>query len=364
MLHLLYLLSFIYFGIIFTFAIGVLFLKKGKNKQIHSISIIIAARNEEKYLPILLEQIANQNYPPGKYEIIVADDRSTDQTSEIIREFQDKYSNIKAIRIEKENIKLVGKKGALDAAIKAAKYEILAFTDADCLPSENWLQEINKHFSEETDFVAGYSPLINSSKFLLMLKNLERASIFAVTAGGFAWNWGVTCTARNMAYSKSIFNKVNGFEGIGHLKSGDDDLMLQKMNRHIRKMNFMFTSDSVVFSHDKENLSEHADLESRRASKWKYYPFSIQLMTLFILLFYSVFIFSLICTIVGTLQLSSFFNLFLIKTIPEFLLLFFFLIRIKKIKLLWVFPLAELIYLPYFIFFALKGTFGKFKWKE
>ena len=364
MLHLLYLLSFIYFVIIFTFAIGVLFLKKGRNSRTNSISIIVAARNEEKYLPLLLEKIANQNYPLDKYEIVIADDRSTDRTSEIIRGFQDKYNNIKAIRIEKENIKLVGKKGALDDAIKAAKYEILAFTDADCLPSENWLQEINKHFSEETDFVAGYSPLINSSKFLLMLKNLERASIFAVTAGGFAWNWGVTCTARNMAYRKSIFNKVNGFEGIGHLKSGDDDLMLQKMNKYIRKMNFMFTSDSIVFSNDKEDLREHADLESRRASKWKYYPFSIKLMTLFIFLYYSVFIFSLICTIIGTIQLSSFFNLFLIKTIPEFLLLFFFLIRIREIKLLAVFPLAEFIYLPYFIFFALKGTFGKFKWKE
>ena len=364
MLHLLYLFNFIYFGIIFTFAIGVLFLKKGKNKKINSISIIVAARNEERYLPLLLEKIANQNYPRDKYEIVLADDRSTDRTSEIIWKFQNKYSNIKAIRIEKENIKLVGKKGALDAAIKAAKHEILAFTDADCLPSENWLKEINKYFSEETDFVTGYSPLINFPQFLSMLKNLERASIFSITAGGFAWNWGVTCTARNMAYRKSIFNKVNGFEGIGHLKSGDDDLMLQKMNKHIRKMNFMFTSDSIVFSHDKENLREHADLECRRASKWKYYTFGIKLMTLFIFLYYSVFSCSLIGAIIGTIQLSSFLNLVLIKIIPEFLLLFFFLIRIKKTRLLLAFPLAELIYLPYFIFFALKGTFGKFKWKE
>ncbi len=364
MLHLLYLLSFIYFGIIFTFAIGILLLKKGNNKQINAIAIIVAARNEEKYLPLLLEKIANQNYPHDKYEIVLADDRSTDKTSKIIREFQNKYKNIKMVSIKKENKTLVGKKGALDAAIKSAKYEILAFTDADCLPSENWLKEINKYFSEETDFVAGYSPLINSSKLLSMLKNLERASIFAVTAGGFAWNWGVTCTARNLAYRKELFQKVNGFEGIGHLKSGDDDLMLQKMNRHIRKMNFMFTSDSEVVSHDKEKMHEHADLESRRASKWKYYPFNIKLMTLFIFLFYSVFISSLICAIIGTIKLSSFFNLFFVKTIPEFLLLFFFLIRIKKIKLLSLFPLAELIYLPYFIFFALKGTFGKFKWKE
>ncbi len=364
MLHLFYILSFIYFGIIFSFALGVLFLKKGKNKQINSISIIVAARNEEKYLPLLMEKIANQNYPHDKYEIVVTDDRSTDRTDVIIREFQDKYNNINAIRIEKENINLVGKKGALDAAIKAAKYEILAFIDADCLPSKNWLKEINKHFSEETDFVTGYSPLINSSKLLSMLKNLERASYFAVTAGSASLNWYITTCARNMAYRKDLFQKVNGYSGIGHIRSGDDDLMMQKMSKYIRKTNFMFSSESIVASFDKDDLQQMVHLESRRASKWKYYPFSLKLMTFSILIYYIGFIFSFFSFIFGNVSFHVFLNLLFIKIIPEFLLLTFFLFRINKIKLLTVFPLAELIYLPYFIFFALKGTFGKFKWKN
>ncbi len=178
------------------------------------------------------------------------------------------------MKITHESSLLVGKKNALNEAIKLAKYDILAFTDADCLPSPFWLQEINSHFTDETEFVAGYAPLLVKPKWLSTLKNLERSSIFALTAGSFGWNWAVTCTARNMAYRKELFKKKNGFQGIGHLRSGDDDLMLQKLAP--KKMRFMFSEKSFVPSDDKKNIKEQVNLETRRASKWNYYPISIK----------------------------------------------------------------------------------------
>ena len=364
MLIFLFIISFFYFGIISFFTIGILLLKKEFNQHPQKISVIIAARNEEKHLPELLDILLNQNYEKNKYEIIVADDRSIDRTSEIVEQLQKNHSNLKLVKIHKENKEIMGKKGALDAAIKEAKYDILAFTDADCLPSKNWLSEINRHFTTDTDFISGYSPLIVKNKFLFFLKNLERASIFAITAGGFGWNSGITCTARNMAYRKSLFNKVNGFSGIGYLSSGDDDLMLQKMLKYIKKMNFMFSQCSIVESYDKRNLREHADLESRRASKWKYYPLSIKLMTLFIFTYYIIFLLSFIGFIFNYISAVNFLYILLIKIISEFLLLLIFLIKIQRKSLLLAFPLAELVYIPYFIFFALKGTFGTFKWKN
>ncbi len=364
MLAFLFVISFFYFGIISFFIVGILILKKEFNQHPQKISVIIAARNEEKYLPELLEILINQSYKKDDYEIIVADDRSTDRTSEIVKQFQKNNSNLKLVKIHKENKELIGKKGALDAAIKEAKHNILAFTDADCKPSLNWLLELNKHFTVDTDFIAGYSPLIVRNKFLSFLKNLERVSIFAITAGGFGWNLGITCTARNMAYRKSLFNKVNGFYGIGYLSSGDDDLMLQKMSKYTKKMNFMFSRDSIVESFDKRNLQEHADLESRRASKWKYYPLSIKLMTLFIFTYYIIFLLSFIGFIFNYISTVNFLYILLIKIISEFLLLLIFLIKIQRKRFLLAFPLAELIYIPYFIFFGLKGTFGTFKWKN
>ncbi len=357
-------LSFIYLCFVLFFILGIFRLSKKTNNKIQDISVIIAARNEEKYLPELLKILRNQNYPIKNYEVIVVNDRSEDSTSQIVKDFQKSFPNLKLVKIDKKSDELFGKKNAINSAIKQAKFEILAFTDADCLPSQNWLKSINSYFTYKVDFLAGFSPLIQKNRFISMLKNLERASIFAITAGSFGWNWGVTCTGRNMIYRKSIFEKVNGFAGIGHLKSGDDDLLLQKMSKHIRKMNFMFSQDSIVKSFDKDHPTEHIDLETRRASKWKYYPISIKILTLFFFFYYLVFALSLVMLILGNISILQFVELSLIKIVPEFILLITFLAKIKQIKIMQTFPLAEIFYIPYFIYFALKGTLGTYKWKE
>ncbi len=358
-------LSLIYCLIVLSFFFGIFFLKKGKNKSFNKFSIIIAARNEEKHLPELLEILLAQNYPKDHYEIIVADDRSIDKTSLIIKEYSQRFPNLKLVQIMEESENLIGKKNALNTAIKKAEYDILAFTDADCLPNKNWLSEINRHFSNQIDFVTGYSPLIlKENKFLDSLKNFERATHFAVVAGSLGLNWKITCAARNMAYRKSLFEKVNGFSGIGHLRSGDDDLMLQKMAKHIRKANFMFLEDAIVPSFDKDNLQEMAHLETRRASKWVHYTLPVKIMTFFFLIYYLAFIFAFFSFVFNLLNLNIFLLILLLKIIPEFLLIFLFLIKVKRTKLMLVFPILELIYIPYFIFFGLKGTFGKYRWKN
>ncbi len=358
------LLSSIYFLLIIAFTIGILQIHHAKNKNIQNISVIIAARNEEKFLPGLLAKLIQQNYPVDKFEIIIADDRSTDRTAKIVHDFQQKFPNIKYLHIEKENPHLLGKKGALQKAIESASNEILAFTDADCLPSKNWLREINLHFTKNIDYLAGYSPLLLSPSFFFYLKNLERASHFAVVAGSIGLGWLITSSARNIAYRKSVFQKSEGFSEIGHIRSGDDDLLLQKMAKNIRKAGFIFSKDAIVPSRDKENKKEMLDLESRRASKWKYYPLSVQLMTLFIFLYYLIFATYFLIHLFK-LDFSSIFwlNLFL-KIGSEFLLLMTFLSKTHKLRYLAFFPLAELFYIPYFIFFGLKGTFGKYRWKN
>ena len=356
--------SSIYCLIVCLFIFGLIKIGKAQNRTLLKFSVIVAARNEEKYLPLLLEKLVKQDYPKENYEIIVADDRSTDNTSQIIEKFAHKFPILKSVRIIEESDKLIGKKNALNEAIKISKNEILAFTDADCVPSINWLRELNKHFDGSTDFVAGYSPLLSKGKKFNLLKNLERASHFAVVAGSLGLDWKITCAARNMAYRKCVFEKAEGFSGIGHLRSGDDDLMLQKIAGFVRKSNFMFSEDSIVPSFDKDNIREMKDLETRRASKWFYYTFPVKIMTLFFLIYFVVFGFSVPGIIIGYLDFDQFLLIFLLKIVPEFFLLFVFLLKVRRLKLLTFFPILELIYIPYYIFFGLKGTFGKYRWKN
>jgi len=332
---------------------------------IKKISVVIAARNEEKHLPELLSALTRQNYPDDAYEVIVINDRSTDATKDILEQFALKHNNFRVINIVKENPVIVGKKNAINEGIKAADYPLLAFTDADCIPGINWLAEINRHFRNDIDFLVGYSPLIVvQSKFLSMLKNLERAIYFSLAAGSFGWKWGVTCTARNMAYRKDLFLKVNGFSGISHIPSGDDDLLMQKMIPFVRKMTFMLTPESVVPSYDKTKYSDQLELETRRASKFRYHPTSVQLLSVFILLFFLLQLSLSVELITGIISLKFFFILIGLKTLIDFFLLQFFLFRLKSEKLLLMLPLYETIYPLFYIFISIKGTLGKYKWKR
>ncbi len=85
-----YTFALLYFTIIFSFFIGIVFLENSKNKNINKISIIIAARNEEKHLPNLLDSLISQNYPTENFEIIIIDDRSEDKTAAIVNGYKAK----------------------------------------------------------------------------------------------------------------------------------------------------------------------------------------------------------------------------------------------------------------------------------
>ena len=357
------LLSVFYYLILFSFIIGIFRLSNKRDNNLKPISIIVAARNEAKNISPLIESILLQDYPRELIELVIADDRSEDKTSDIIMQYARQYPFIKLVKITKNHPDLVGKKGAIDAAIKVANYEILAFTDADCIVGSGWLKEINAHFTDEIDFLAGYSFIDMGNKFLTGLKNLERSAIFAAISGSFGMNWAITCTAGNMAYRKSIYQKIGGFGEIGKIKSGDDDLMIQRMRNEIREMNFIFNQSAMVYTKNINNLQEHVQRESRRASKWKYYTPAIKSMTLLVFLYYLVFLAALGFMLPGLFDAVSFIIFLALKIMFESLLIALFLQKIKKMKLLIFLPIAELIYLPYFIYFGLRGTFGKYKWK-
>lgn len=357
-------LAILYVAIIMYFFFGIFLNSKQYNTELKEFSIIVAARNEEKNIAELLQTLTNQNYPKNRYEIIIADDRSTDGTAEIVKEFQVNNSNLKLVQIKAENPEIVGKKGAISQAVKLAENPILVFTDADCLPKRNWVQEVSRHFLPEVDFVAGYSIILNKNSFFQKIKNLERSAFFAVITGAFGYNWGISATAGNMAYKKKLFEKVNGFSGISKIRSGDDDLMLHKMNAYIRKLNFMFSKDSIIFSHGCENSHQQINQETRRGSKWRYYPISIKILTLFVMVFYLFYSALFVTCCAGFVSWNLFFIITVMKIVSEFCLLTAFLKKVNQLKLMLLFPIAEIFYIPYFIFFGLKGTFGKYKWKE
>ncbi len=102
------------------------------------ISVVIPAYNEEKYLPECLDTLNNQLYPRDKFEVIVVDNNSKDNTAKIARE--------KGFKVHTETKQ--GYVHALNSGLKEAKGEIIAVTDADTEVAPDWLAEIAQGFAD------------------------------------------------------------------------------------------------------------------------------------------------------------------------------------------------------------------------
>jgi GT2 family glycosyltransferase len=101
-------------------------------------SVIIPAYNAEKTLSFCLEALADQSVPKENYEVIVVDDGSTDETSKIAKGFNVKY-------IFQTNR---GPATARNRGARKAAGGIILFTDSDCVPDHNWIQEMVSPFSD------------------------------------------------------------------------------------------------------------------------------------------------------------------------------------------------------------------------
>lgn len=191
------------------------------------VSVIICAKNEERNLDEFLPYVLTQDYPD--YEVIVVNDCSNDGTDMVIGKYIKQYPHLRTTTITEDKKFSHGKKLALTIGIKAAKNEILVFTDADCKPVSNqWLSKIQKNFTRQISIVIGYSGFF--PKFSL-LNNYIRYDTLIIALqyltyklAGFPY-MGV---GRNLAYRKSLFFEKKGFASHYHLLSGDDDLFVNE----------------------------------------------------------------------------------------------------------------------------------------
>jgi len=369
--YILYGLTALYCLFLFFLIVGTFRLKKtiSSVRKNHFISVIVAARNEERHLASLLSNLLKQEYPQDKCEIIIVNDRSTDKTKYILKNFSQKYPRIRYISIKDEISGLVGKKRALTEGIRLAQGEVLLFTDADCRPGKFWLSSMNEIFSRGFDVVVGYSPLVcrnkgNMKRIICMLKKLERLAMFTFSAGSIGWNWGITATGRNFAYKKEVFESLNGFDGIGHVPSGDDDLFLQKISKNKKYgIGFAAAYRSFVPSIEQKSGSQTFQQEKRRGSKWRYYPPLVKFVSLAAFIFLFLLLAAFICALAGVVTWRFFLIVFLTKSLFDFLILLRGATIFREYISLLVFPFVEVLYAPYFVIFGLLGTFGKYKWK-
>jgi cellulose synthase/poly-beta-1,6-N-acetylglucosamine synthase-like glycosyltransferase len=119
------------------------------------VSIIIAARNEAYNIAGTLQSLLAQDYPRDLMEIIVVDDRSEDDTSEIAIKFSKNDNRIKLVRQSEITKGISPKKQALEKGIEASSGEIILTTDADCYHDPGWIRALVSAMTPEVGMVIG-----------------------------------------------------------------------------------------------------------------------------------------------------------------------------------------------------------------
>jgi biofilm PGA synthesis N-glycosyltransferase PgaC len=231
-LHHLILLAF--FLITFLFQLGMYVLvytrlsrfrrKKGRPFR-GEVSVIICAKNEAENLGRFLPLVLRQDYP--KFEVVVVNDSSTDDTERILMELASEHSHLRYTSIPEDEKLKRGKKLALTIGLKAARYGHILLTDADCYPvSDQWIKLMASHFSSRHRIVLGYGGYEKKKGLLNILIRYETTFTAMQYLSYAILGKPYMGVGRNLAYDKALFFENKGFATHYHLASGDDDLFV------------------------------------------------------------------------------------------------------------------------------------------
>ena len=335
--------------------------KKNESQFQKGVSVIICAKNEEKNLEKNLSSFLKQNYP--FYEVIVVNDQSVDRTKYVLQDFEKHNFNLKVVTIEENVMHLPGKKFALTMGLKAAKYDYVLLSDADCMAnSENWLKQMVSSFSEK-DIILGFGAY---KKKKGLLNKFIRFDTFQVALQYFSYSLsGIPYmgVGRNLAYKKSLFFENKGFASHLHVPSGDDDLFIQEVATK-DNVTIQITENSHTTSEVMESWGEWIYQKRRHITTSKYYKQKHKILL-------AIWSFSQMLFWILSIPLFILFpNIYIFLSLFLFRIAVYYFVYNKSMKQLEVkdlypyFPLIEFFYLLVQGFFVLLNLFYKPKlWK-
>lgn len=362
-----------YCSVLVVLLAGLRRIRPALNDDTPFVSVIVAARNEERNLDRLLTSLTQQQYP--HYEIVIADDRSTDETRSILERWRKQEKRVQCVHIDATPPGWSPKKYALTRAIRQARGEILCFTDADCVPPPGWLRGIVTRFDATVGVVAGYSPydvgllgdhtpsgFWNELYFSFVYYEELKAALWSAGAIGLNMAW--LCTGRNLAYRRRVFDQVNGFESIKHSLSGDDDLFLQLVRRKTDwKIDYALDKSTFVPTAPPPNFSAFLRQRIRHFSAGRFFSLP---MKLFFTAFHASNLLIVLSFILWLLvpKLSTLFAaVFAAKTVADFTFMTAGGARLGAVGLKPAFLLMELLYVLYNTIIGPLGFITQSKWK-
>jgi cellulose synthase/poly-beta-1,6-N-acetylglucosamine synthase-like glycosyltransferase len=322
------------------------------------LSIIIPVRNEGKHLRHLLEDIRKQSYQ--KFEVIVVDDSSTDNTREAVLHFTRQDPKFNLLRSHGE-----GKKAALTMGIRSSKGEIIVTTDGDCRIEERWLVTMAKYFHQEDIKMVFGGVKIEGDSFFSTLQAHEFLSLIGTAAATLALGVPSMCNGANLAFRKTVFSEVRGYTDNFHIPSGDDEFLMRKIFQlYPRGIQFVSEPDAVVKTSSVLTLKGFVHQRIRWAGKWRHH-ISVSNVVLALIIF--GFHLSVLLLPIGVffewIDIYTAISLLLLKVLTEMV----FLRKIADfLKVPWqwrAFLVLQIVYSFYSVSIGIMSSFSSFEWK-
>ena len=330
-----------------------------------TVSVVIAARNEEKEIRRTIEAVTSQDYPSHLTEIIVVNDRSTDRTAAIVTELCKLHPHLHLLNQTEIDQSLSPKKQAMGRGIRSAKGDIIVTTDADCQPSTGWLTSMVQHFTAEVGMVAGRARFYiePDAPYWQILQALDFHSQGYAATGLIADDLPFSCSGASLAFRRQLFDEIKGYDGVDKLISGDDELLLAKAAHTDWKIVNAATSAAVVPTRPPATLRELWMQRIRWGSKGLYYNNTRKLVLAGIFLF-------LLCLTSGPAIMIS-------NSDIRTLWIAFALLKVSlDLAATWLgtriygetfniidFCVLEILHAPAMVVFAIAGHFMSFEWK-
>lgn len=306
------------------------------------VSVVICARNERENLLNFLPEFLSQDYPT--FEVIVVNDNSVDDTEDVLKAYSLQYPTLKIVNLPDSDRFYGSKKFALTLGIKAAKYDNILLTDADCRPvSSNWIR-LMSNYIEKREIILGFGAYQKQPGFLNKIIRFETLFTAIQYFSLALCKMPYMGVGRNLAYKKELFFKVKGFSKHQHILSGDDDLFINEVANKTNT-SIVFDKNAHTVSLPKLTFSSWLKQKKRHLSTGKYYKFKHKV----VLGLYPLTLFALICcfTVLVVAQVSVY--LILVFLLLRYLIqMLIFKLSIDKLDgkdLLLLAPFLELFYL-------------------
>lgn len=239
------------------------------DKEAKPVSVIVYAHGEPEDLRNNLPFLLNQDYPD--YEIIVVNDGSDAESEDVLKLFSNEYKNLYYTYVPVDTQYLSHKKLALTMGIKAARHDLLLFTEADCRPlGPEWIKAMADSYNPETDIVLGFCAYRHTNGFLHKLVAYDNLTNGLQMISSALSRHPFTGNGRNLSYRKKLFFAHKGYSKSLNLHAGADDLFINEV-ANATNTQVQFSPDAIIEMNKIEDFETWKEMKASRAATKRFY---------------------------------------------------------------------------------------------